>query len=115
MVGALPMHELGIAQEIVAIVTEHAGDARVSRVVLEIGRHALIFPDSIRFCFDLVSEGTVAHGASLEIREVACRARCRACGAEFDLEQPFGVCDCGGADLEWLSGDEIRVKEMEID
>lgn len=108
------MHELGIAQEIVAIIAEHAGGARVTRVVLEIGRNALILPDSIRFCFDLCSEGTAAQGASLEIVDVPARARCRDCGVEFVLDQPFGLCDCGSADLLWLSGDEIRVKEMEI-
>ncbi len=108
------MHELGIAQEIIAIVAEHAGEARVTRVVLEIGRHALILPDSIRFCFDLCSEGTVAQGARLEIREVPGRALCRDCGEEVALEEPFGLCDCGSADLQWLSGDEIKVKEMEI-
>ena len=32
------MHELGIAQEIIAIVSERAGEARVTRVVLEIGQ-----------------------------------------------------------------------------
>jgi hydrogenase nickel incorporation protein HypA/HybF len=109
------MHELGIAQEIVAIVAEHAGASRVTRVVLEVGRHALILPDSIRFCFDLCSEGTVAQGARLEIREVPGRARCRDCGAEVALDQPFGTCDCGSANLQWLGGDEIKVKEMEID
>jgi hydrogenase nickel incorporation protein HypA/HybF len=108
------MHELGIAQEIIAIVAEHAGAAKVTRVVLEIGRHALILPDSIRFCFELCSEGTVAQGARLEIREVPGRALCRDCGEEVALEVPFGLCDCGSADLQWLSGDEIKVKEMEI-
>jgi hydrogenase nickel incorporation protein HypA/HybF len=108
------MHELGIAQEVVAIVSEHAGRAKVTRVVLEIGRHAMILPDSIRFCFDLCSEGTVAQGAELEIREVPARALCRECGLEVALEQPFGLCGCGSADLQWLTGDEIKVKEMEI-
>jgi hydrogenase nickel incorporation protein HypA/HybF len=108
------MHELGIAQEIVAIVAGHAREAKVTRVVLEIGQHAMILPDSIRFCFELCSEGTVAQGAELEIREIPGRARCRECGAEFVLEQPFALCDCGGVDLQWLAGDEIKVKEMEI-
>jgi hydrogenase nickel incorporation protein HypA/HybF len=108
------MHELGIAQEIVAIVAAHARESRVTRVVLEIGRHAMILPDAIRFCFDLCSEGTVAEGAQLEIREIPGRARCRECGEEFALEQPFGLCDCGSAELQWLTGDEIKVKEMEI-
>lgn len=108
------MHELGIAQEIVSIIADHAGNARVTRVVLEIGRNALVLPDSIQFCFDLCSEGTPAEGAALNIVEVPARARCRVCGAELVLDQPFGLCHCGSADLQWLSGDEIRVKEMEI-
>jgi hydrogenase nickel incorporation protein HypA/HybF len=108
------MHELGIAQEIIAIVVEHAGEAKVTRVVLEIGQHALILPDSIRFCFDLCSEGTVAQEARLEIRDVPGRAHCRDCGEDVILDQPFGLCACGSADLEWLAGDEIKIKEMEI-
>src|SRR5690348_9580698 len=108
------MHELGIAQEIITIVAERAGEARVTRVVLEVGKHAMILPDSIRFCFDLCSEGTVAEGAELEIREIPGLARCRACGGDVILEQPFGICACGGTDLEWVDGEEIKIKEMEV-
>jgi hydrogenase nickel incorporation protein HypA/HybF len=108
------MHELGIAQEIIAIVSKRAGAARVMRVVLEIGQHALILPDSIRFCFDLCSEGTVAEGARLEIHEIPGRAQCRQCGAEVALVEPFGTCSCGSYDLQWLAGDEIQIKEMEV-
>ena len=52
------MHELGIAQEVVALVTERAGGARVTRVVLEIGKLAAVLPDAVRFCIDLCGEGT---------------------------------------------------------
>ena len=57
------MHELGIAQEVVALVAEHA-QGKVTRVVLEIGKLSAILPDAIRFCFDLCSEGTVVAGAA---------------------------------------------------
>ena len=57
------MHELGITQEIIAIVAEHSKGAKVTRVVLEIGKLSAILPDAVRFCFDLCSEGTVAEGA----------------------------------------------------
>ena len=108
------MHELGIAQEIVDICARRAGGARVTRVALEIGQHALILPDSIRFCFDLCSEGTLVEGATLEIHHIPGRARCRDCGAELALEQPFATCPCGSSDMQWLSGDEIKIKEMEV-
>jgi hydrogenase nickel incorporation protein HypA/HybF len=108
------MHELGIAQEVVAIVSEHAGGARVRRVVLQIGKLSAVLPDAVRFCFDLCAEGTAAEGALLEIIETPGRALCRACGAEVLLDQPFGRCRCGGTDLEWLEGEELRVQEMEV-
>lgn len=108
------MHELGIAEEVVALVTARTGGARVTRIVLEIGRLCAVMPDAMRFCFDLATEGTLAEGARLEIVEIPGRGRCRACGADVALERPFGWCGCGGSDLEWLAGEELRVKEIEV-
>jgi hydrogenase nickel incorporation protein HypA/HybF len=108
------MHELAIAQEILAIAAERTGGVQVSRIVVEIGRLCAVVPDALRFCFDLATEGTVAEGARLEIVETPGLARCRACGADVVLERPFGRCACGGTDLEWLAGEELRIREVEI-
>jgi hydrogenase nickel incorporation protein HypA/HybF len=108
------MHELGIAQEVVEIAAAHSKGARVTRVVLEIGKLAAVLPDAVRFCFDLCSQGTPVEGAQLEILETPGRARCRACGALVLLERPLGYCACGGSDLEWLAGEELKIKEMEV-
>jgi hydrogenase nickel incorporation protein HypA/HybF len=108
------MHELGLTQEIVAIVTERAQKRKVTRVTLEIGKLSCVLPDAVRFCFDLCAEGTVAEGAALEIFQPDGRGRCRSCGAEFSIETVFARCSCGSADLEWLSGEQLKVKEMEI-
>ena len=108
------MHELGLTQEIVAIVSERAGGRRVSRIVLQIGKLSCALPDAIQFCFEQCSEGTAAEGATLEIIQKAGRGRCRQCGAEVEMEQPLALCACGSGNLEWLSGDEIRVQAMEV-
>jgi hydrogenase nickel incorporation protein HypA/HybF len=108
------VHELSLTREIISIVTEHSKGAKVTRVVLEIGKLTAVLPDAVRFCFDLCSAGTSAEGAQLEILETPGRGRCRQCGAELALGQPFAICSCGSADLDWLSGDELRVKEMEV-
>ncbi|GAB4199343.1 MAG: hydrogenase maturation nickel metallochaperone HypA [Coleofasciculaceae cyanobacterium] len=109
------MHELGITQTIVAIVAEHAKGAKVQRVSLEIGKLSAIMPDSVRFCFDVCSKGTVLAEANLEIIEIPGLARCRQCGAEVPLEQPFGICTCGSVELDLIAGQELRIKEMEIE
>jgi len=108
------MHELGITQEIVAIVTERARGARVTRVVLRIGKLSAVLPDAVRFAFELCTEGTTLEGATLDIIETPGRARCRACGGDVVLDRPFGVCACGGSDLDWLAGEELLIQEMEV-
>ena len=108
------MHELGITQEVVAIAIETAGGRRVTRIVLEIGKLSGVLADAVRFCFDACAEGTVAEGAVLEIIETAGRGRCRECDAEMTLDGPLGQCACGGIDLDWIAGSELRVRELEL-
>ncbi len=108
------MHELGITRNIVSIVAEHASERRVKRVTLEIGRLSAVLPDAIRFCFDVCTQDTPLEGAELEILEIPGRGRCRECGAEFELEQPFGRCDCGSVRIECIGGEELKIKEMEV-
>ncbi len=108
------MHELGITQNIVAIVSEYAKGAKVQRVSLEIGKLSAIMPDAVRFCFDVCCQNTVLEGAILEIIEIQGLAKCRRCGAEITLNQPFGICSCGSVELDLISGEELKIKEMEI-
>jgi hydrogenase nickel incorporation protein HypA/HybF len=108
------VHELGLTQEVVALADAAAAGRRVTRVVLEIGKLSGVLPDAVRFCFDLCAEGTAVAGAALEIVEPAGRGRCRACGGEVAMDRPFGRCMCGCSDLDWVAGDELRVRELEV-
>ena len=56
----------------------------------------------------------MVEGAELEIIETPGLACCRACNSDVVLERPFGRCQCGATDLEWRSGDELRIREMEV-
>lgn len=85
------MHELGITQNIVAIVTESAQNCPVKRVILEIGQLSAVMSDAIRFCFDVCCRGTLLEGATLEIIEIAGLGKCCHCGAEIPLNEPFGI------------------------
>jgi hydrogenase nickel incorporation protein HypA/HybF len=108
------MHELAIVQDVIETACAASGGARITRVVLEIGRLTAVLPDAVRFCFDLVAEGTPVEGARLEIVETPGRARCRACAAELELERAFGRCACGSSELDWLSGEELAIKALEV-
>jgi len=107
------MHELSITRNIVAIVSERANGARVTQITLEVGKLSAVVPDAIRFCFDVVAQGTAVEGARLEVIEVPGHGRCRACGLDIELRQVVERCPCGSSDLERLSGEELRIKQME--
>ncbi len=109
------MHEMGITRNIVSIVAEHAKSQKVCRVQLEVGKLSAVMPDALLFCFDVVAKGTVLEGATLEIIEVAGQAKCRECGAQVELHQIVTACACGSRDLERTSGEELNIKEMELE
>jgi hydrogenase nickel incorporation protein HypA/HybF len=109
------VHELGITQNIVAIVQSHAGTRNVRRVKLEIGKLSAILPDAVRFCFDVCAEGTVLQGAVLEIVEVEGRGLCKQCNREIPLSLLAGICTCGSREISCTSGEELNIKEMEVE
>ena len=106
------MHELSITRNIVAIVSERANGAKVTRVTLEVGKLSAVIPEAIRFCFDVVAQGTVLEGARLEVIEVPGRGRCRVCGLDVELRQLVERCACGSSDLDRLTGEELTIKQM---
>lgn len=111
------MHELGIVSELVEIAearAERDGHARVTRLVLEIGKLSTVLPDAVRFAFDVATEGTRLEGANLEIQEVDGKGECRACKTALVLRGPVTRCTCGAFDVAWHSGTEVRIVEMEV-
>ena len=109
------MHEMAITESVIAAVSEKVGDRKVQRVSLTVGRLSGVVAESLSFYFDLATEGTPLEGSKLEVIDIPGRASCRACGAEVELEDMIALCTCGSADLEILSGDELTIKEVELE
>jgi hydrogenase nickel incorporation protein HypA/HybF len=109
------MHELGICLNIVAIVSEAAGGRRVRRVTLEVGKLAGVLSEALAFSFPVAAAGTALADAVLDIREIAGRARCTACGSEFAIATRVTPCACGCRRLVRIAGEELNVKSMEIE
>ncbi len=109
------MHELGITENIMEIVLQHAQGRRINQITLEIGQLTAILPDSIEFCFEACRQDTPLAATTLKIIEVPGVARCRQCQAEFAIAQPFGICECGSIDLEFIQGQELQIKELEME
>jgi hydrogenase nickel incorporation protein HypA/HybF len=113
------MHEMGIALQIIEIATASIPPdmraARVERVNLKIGKLSAVVPDSLRFCFDIVSKDTPLAGAALAIEETPVVARCKECDARWSIAEPVFTCRaCGSGSLEILSGRELDIVSIEI-
>lgn len=113
------MHEMSIARSLLEVIEQYAptnDSVRVKVVRLKIGELAGVIPDSLRFCFEVVSEGTVAQGAELVIETVPLVGRCQACGTDFHVEGYVFLCPrCDSPQVELISGNELDVIELELE
>lgn len=109
------MHELSITRSIVAIVNEHAAGRQLLRVRLHIGKLSGMMPEAVRFCYDMCAKGTTAEGAVLEIDEITGLACCESCGLQVALAVRAGKCAACGGILKVIAGEELLVKEIEMD
>jgi hydrogenase nickel incorporation protein HypA/HybF len=108
------VHELAIVEGVVDAVAERLPGAQVTCVRLEIGALSGVVADSVRFCFELATEGTYLQGARLEITEPAGECRCRVCGQTFHPDMPIMVCPCGSADITVLAGQELKITSVMV-
>lgn len=108
------MHELAITQSLLETVLGRTGERSVTAVRLRIGQLSGVLPDAMRFCFELVSEGTRLAGAKLQIDEPQGQGWCRSCQQDFAIPDSIPLCPCGSADVKITSGRELMVTSVEV-
>jgi hydrogenase nickel incorporation protein HypA/HybF len=110
------MHEMSITQSVVEICEKNAAGSRVTVVTLEIGDLSGVVPEAIEFCFEACTKGTLLEGADLVIERIPAKGCCSGCNAEFSLAAYYDPCpECGGYGVAVISGEELRVKELEVE
>jgi hydrogenase nickel incorporation protein HypA/HybF len=113
------MHEMSLCEGVLRILEEQAlanNFTRVKTVWLEIGDLSSVEKEAMRFGFDVVMKGSLADGAKLEIIEVPGQAWCLQCMKPVTIKQRYDACgDCGGHQLQVTGGEEMRIRELEVD
>lgn len=87
------MHEVAVMSQIVELVLSEAKkrDAeKVSKVKLEIGEYTFLGEEQMRFAFEILTKGTVAEGADLDITTKRGAVEC-SCGYSGPPEQPEDI------------------------
>lgn len=112
------MHEMSLCEGVLRILEDNARSQcyrQVKAVWLEIGDLAGVETGALRFGFDVVTRGTLADKARLEIIGVPGEAWCMQCSRTVPVKQRFDACPhCGSYQLQVTGGDEMKVRELEV-
>lgn len=112
------MHEMSLCEGIRRVVDQAAASPEISRVTkvrLEIGRFAGVEKPALAFAWNVVMRGSKAESAELEMLDLPGRATCFDCAEIVEIENRLDPCpNCGGGRLLPESGDEMRIKDMEV-
>ena len=113
------MHELSIAQSLMQLVlaeAEKANARKVLTVSLKVGELTGVVPDSLFFCFELLSKSTIAENAKIIIEKVPLRGYCSQCKDSFAITQNRYQCTtCGNTHIDLTSGRELQIDHLEIE
>ena len=113
------MHEMSIAQSVLDIILQESQNHKVNRVLsvaVKVGELSAVETESLRFCFDFLTKGTLAEGARLEIERIQVTCRCRECGSSFTVQELIFACPaCRSPQVEMLSGRELSVASFEAE
>lgn len=110
---------MSLAEAILEIVREEMSkhSARTLRSVkVCAGKLSMVVPESLKFCFQILVDGTELQGAQLIVEEVPLSGHCRDCLHHFSSDSYIFECpSCGGHSIEITEGQSLYVAEMEID
>ena len=113
------MHEISIAERLVELIEEESrnhGFSRVKAIRLKIGMLGHVEPDALQFCFESVSQGTLAEGAYLELETIAGVGWCSRCRRTVAIAERYDVCPaCSQIGVRMTAGDELRLTELVVE
>lgn len=113
------MHEMSLCESLLGILETQAKEQRFSRVKtvrVQMGAMSCAAPEAMDFCFRVVTRGTLAHGARLELVREPGAAWCMVCGDTVAINERYDACpQCGGYELQVTGGDELKLKDLEVE
>lgn len=113
------MHEMSLCEGVLNILEEQSqaqNFQRVKTVWMEIGELSCVEISALNFGFEVVTKGTLADGAKLEIIQVPGQAWCMQCMKTVSIHQRYDACnECGSYQLQVTGGEELNIKELEVE
>jgi hydrogenase nickel incorporation protein HypA/HybF len=109
------VHELSICDSIARAAIQNAGGRRVRSVQLRVGALRQVVPDTLIYCWSVVSRGPLLKGSVLTIDVVPAEIECGDCSARSKLSRFVLSCpDCGGCQVTVVAGEELLVISIDV-
>jgi hydrogenase nickel incorporation protein HypA/HybF len=110
------VHELSICSSIADIARRRADGRTITVINVRVGQLRQIVPDTLVYCWSLVSEETALAGSRIVVESVPARIRCRSCQHTADVGDlpSFACAACGGIDVEIVAGEEFLITSLEL-
>lgn len=113
------MHELSITQSILELaekVGKEHGVQRVKTIHIRVGAYSGLLPQCIQAYFDVVSQGTLAEGARLDIQTLPVVVHCNSCGQDMEIDRRNIRCPlCASTRLKMIQGREFYLEKLEVE
>lgn len=113
------MHEMGIMEGVLDSALKSAQQAhalRIRKITLSIGDMTECIDDALQFSFEILSENTLAQGATLVLNKVSPRSVCLDCRKEFDHDRFHRQCPyCQSYSTDLIAGRELSIDSIEVD
>lgn len=111
------MHEWSLVQALLDRVEDEARSrsaVRVSRLEIRLGELSGVDADLFAKAFETFREGTLCAGAALDVKRVAARWACPACGRVF---VPGALLDCAACDVpaKLVEGGDLFLDRVEME
>jgi hydrogenase nickel incorporation protein HypA/HybF len=111
------VHELSLCRSISAIVERAAAGRAIAVIDLDVGTLRQVVPETLAYCWGIVTEGGALAGSELRIRRIEAEIACRACGAHTRLTGsiPMMVCgSCDSGDVVATAGEDFLVRSLDV-
>lgn len=110
------MHELSLCNSIHDIVDRAAAGRRVSTIHLQVGQLRQVVPETLRYCWSLVSEQTALTGSELRIEHVPVTLTCTDCGRITVIERTLVLlcANCSSGRVCVTTGEEFLLTSLEL-
>jgi hydrogenase nickel incorporation protein HypA/HybF len=114
--GGCFVHDFGLMTQLLDAIETKAhemGSRPILSINLLIGDRASIVDDSLLFYFDMLTPGTLAEGADLNVRRVPSRFYCHVCGAKFTPSgYDFRCPTCNEVGTVTTEGSELQIESI---